>query len=50
MEIGEDIIDGTPLWDIKPYVKHFDSRNDAVDGWFEKHLKDGHTPERTTAP
>jgi tRNA (adenine37-N6)-methyltransferase len=31
-----DIIDGTPLLDIKPYVPEFDSRPDAVGGWFEK--------------
>ena len=43
-----DILDGTPLLDIKPYAKHFDSRNDAVDGWIEKHFKDGLAPERTT--
>jgi tRNA-Thr(GGU) m(6)t(6)A37 methyltransferase TsaA len=31
-----DILDGTPLLDIKPYVPEFDSRPDAVGGWFEK--------------
>ncbi len=31
-----DILDGTPLLDIKPYVPEFDSRPDAIGGWFEK--------------
>lgn len=31
-----DILDGTPLLDIKPYVPEFDSRPSAVSGWFEK--------------
>ncbi|MDY6911497.1 MAG: tRNA (N6-threonylcarbamoyladenosine(37)-N6)-methyltransferase TrmO [Chloroflexota bacterium] len=28
-----DIIDGTPLLDIKPYVDQFDNRNDIKSGW-----------------
>ena len=28
-----DVLDGTPVLDIKPYVKQFDSRPDAVSGW-----------------
>jgi tRNA (adenine37-N6)-methyltransferase len=43
-----DVLDGTPVLDIKPYVKQFDSRPDAVSGWIEKHFKDG-KPEHTTA-
>jgi tRNA-Thr(GGU) m(6)t(6)A37 methyltransferase TsaA len=37
-----DIIDGTPLLDIKPYVPEFDGR--AVDkvGWLEKHVQKLH--------
>jgi tRNA-Thr(GGU) m(6)t(6)A37 methyltransferase TsaA len=31
-----DIVDGTPLLDIKPYVPEFDCRPDAIGGWFEK--------------
>ena len=31
-----DILDGTPLLDIKPYVTEFDSQPAAVCGWFEK--------------
>ena len=29
-----DILDGTPLLDIKPYVPAFDDRSDARIGWF----------------
>lgn len=36
-----DVLDGTPVLDIKPYVRQFDGRNDAVSGWIEKHFKDG---------
>lgn len=28
-----DILDGTPLLDIKPYVRRFDSRDGARSGW-----------------
>ncbi len=31
-----DIVDGTPLLDIKPYVPEFDCQPDAIGGWFEK--------------
>jgi tRNA (Thr-GGU) A37 N-methylase len=30
-----DILDGTPLPDIKPHVPAFDSRCDAKAGWFD---------------
>jgi len=33
-----DIIDGTPLLDIKPYVPEFDMRDVAKTGWLEKNL------------
>ena len=42
-----DMIDGTPLLDIKPYVKYFDSREDVESGWLDKHFKDGKIPGRT---
>ena len=42
-----DMIDGTPLLDIKPYVKYFDSRDKVVSGWLEKHFKNGKIPDRT---
>ncbi|MBQ3903665.1 MAG: tRNA (N6-threonylcarbamoyladenosine(37)-N6)-methyltransferase TrmO [Eubacterium sp.] len=30
---GADLIDGTPIYDIKPYVKYSDSHADAVSGF-----------------
>ena len=44
-----DVLDGTPVLDIKPYVKQFDSRNDSASGWIEEHFKDGRQPDQTTA-
>ncbi len=32
---GIDVLDGTPLLDIKPYVPDFDLRPDARAGWYE---------------
>jgi tRNA (adenine37-N6)-methyltransferase len=31
-----DILDGTPLLDVKPYVPEFDSYPDASSGWLER--------------
>ena len=31
-----DMLDGTPLLDIKPYVPTFDIRSDARAGWLEQ--------------
>ena len=42
-----DMIDGTPLLDIKPYVKYFDSREDVISGWLDKHFKNGKIPHKT---
>ena len=42
-----DMIDGTPLLDIKPYVKYFDSREDVVSGWLDKHFQNGKIPFKT---
>jgi tRNA (adenine37-N6)-methyltransferase len=33
-----DIVDGTPLLDIKPYVPRFDRRDGATSGWLEENL------------
>ena len=33
--IGADILDGTPIYDIKPYLKQFDSHSDAISGYVE---------------
>jgi len=42
-----DMLDGTPLLDIKPYSRFFDHREDVVSGWMEKHFKNGEIPSRT---
>ncbi len=42
-----DVLNGTPLLDIKPYVKYFDSRENVISGWLEKHFKDGNIPDKT---
>ena len=42
-----DMLDGTPLLDIKPYVKYFDLREYVVSGWIDKHFEDGNIPENT---
>jgi len=33
---GIDVIDGTPLLDIKPYIPRFDRVEDASEGWVGK--------------
>jgi tRNA (Thr-GGU) A37 N-methylase len=30
---GLDVVDGTPVLDIKPYLGHFDCRPQATLGW-----------------
>ncbi|MEA2013165.1 MAG: tRNA (N6-threonylcarbamoyladenosine(37)-N6)-methyltransferase TrmO [Verrucomicrobiota bacterium] len=34
-----DILDGTPLFDIKPYIESFDTQKNVISGWTEKHKK-----------
>jgi len=41
---GVDILDGTPVLDIKPYSSRLDSRLDAASGWLED--VDSETAER----
>ncbi|MFH1379748.1 MAG: tRNA (N6-threonylcarbamoyladenosine(37)-N6)-methyltransferase TrmO [bacterium] len=41
-----DILDGTPLLDIKPYISYFDARQDVKNGWLEKHFAGGKIPKR----
>jgi tRNA (adenine37-N6)-methyltransferase len=36
---GVDVLDGTPLLDIKPYVPDFDLRTDVRTGWYETRSK-----------
>jgi tRNA (Thr-GGU) A37 N-methylase len=33
-----DILDGTPLLDVKPYVPVFDSYPEAASGWLEQNV------------
>jgi len=42
-----DVLDGTPVLDIKPYVKYFDNRDNVRSGWLDKHFKDGNIPDET---
>ena len=42
-----DVLDGTPLLDIKPYVKYFDCREDVISGWIDRHFENGNIPEET---
>ena len=37
---GVDILDGTPVLDIKPYVRQFDHREDAKSGWVDNQHTD----------
>ncbi len=34
--LGADMLDQTPLLDIKPYITDFDSYPEAKNGWYEK--------------
>ena len=36
---GADLLDGTPIFDIKPYLKFTDSHKDATDGFTESYLE-----------
>jgi len=42
-----DVLDQTPVLDIKPYIKHFDHRENVKSGWLDKHFKDGNIPDKT---
>lgn len=37
---GIDILDGTPLLDIKPYVAAFDAHPSSAAGWFDQQRED----------
>ncbi|AFC98929.1 putative methyltransferase, YaeB/AF_0241 family [Methanocella conradii HZ254] len=44
---GIDVLDGTPLLDIKPYVREFDRLDDIRCGWYDElgdHSGREHTP------
>jgi len=36
---GVDVLNGTPLLDIKPYLPEFDLRTDSRTGWYETRSK-----------
>jgi tRNA (adenine37-N6)-methyltransferase len=36
-----DLLDGTPILDIKPYLPHVESHPDASSGWIEEAIKQG---------
>ncbi len=38
---GADLMDGTPLYDIKPYLPDFDAIPDAKGGFSREHVADG---------
>lgn len=38
--MGIDVLDGTPLLDIKPYVPDFDVRTGVHTGWYETRSKE----------
>lgn len=42
-----DMLDGTPLRDIKPYVAYFDYRERMRCGWYDKHFDGGKTPRKS---
>ena len=37
---GADLMDGTPIYDIKPYLPYTDSHPDAVGGFADEHVED----------
>ena len=37
---GADLMDGTPIYDIKPYLSYSDSHDDAQDGFADAHRDD----------
>jgi tRNA (adenine37-N6)-methyltransferase len=46
---GMDVLDGTPLLDIKPYVKKFDQKEGVKSGWFDD-LRIGSIDVRSFTP
>ena len=41
-----DVLDQTPVLDIKPYEKYFDVRDNVMSGWLDKHFEGGDVPDR----
>ena len=42
---GIDLLDGTPVLDLKPYIRSIDSFPDANQGWLEEYLAAGIEPK-----
>ena len=42
-----DMLDDTPLLDIKPYIKFFDHRKETKSGWVQKHFDGEVIPKQT---
>ncbi len=42
-----DMLDQTPVLDIKPYVKYFDIRDNVISGWLDKHFRSTDMPDKT---
>jgi tRNA (Thr-GGU) A37 N-methylase len=42
---GVDMLDGTPLLDIKPYVTTFDAHPGSRNGWFDRCGEDRRTAD-----
>jgi tRNA-Thr(GGU) m(6)t(6)A37 methyltransferase TsaA len=42
-----DMLDGSPVLDIKPYIKYFENRENTRAGWIEKHFATGNIPSAT---
>ena len=42
---GIDVLDGTPLLDIKPYIPTFDAHPSSKSGWFDESLEDRQTAD-----
>ena len=42
---GADILDGTPVFDVKPYIPYADCQTDAVGSYADEHARDGLTVE-----
>lgn len=45
---GLDILDGTPVLDIKPYVRQFDHREPEQSGWVDNRSTENEDPKRFT--
>lgn len=49
LRIGDvDILDGTPLLDIKPYIRQFDHREDVKSGWVDNRKTDDIKPKASS--